>query len=126
MNDKTKAQIDAAFDHVYTDIETFVKVCAREHTIANLGQSLEELSRRAFTSSPERLVDNCYSCLYQDCESDEMADGIQEEYLSWLKDARRDAQKVLKAGLPLTLRNARDAFELKGPFAAKAKKSRKK
>lgn len=122
MNDKTKAQIDAAFDYVYEDVEAFVKVCAREHTIANLGQSLEDLARRAFSSSPEHLVNNCYSTFYGDCESEEMANGVTDEYRAWLKDARRDAQKVLKAGLPLTLKNARDAFELKGQFAKKAKK----
>jgi hypothetical protein len=50
-----------------------------------------------------------------------MADGVWDEYKSWVKQAKKDATRVQKAGLPLTLANARLAFENKGPFAKKTK-----
>jgi hypothetical protein len=103
--------------HVWTDLEKFIQMCAREHTIANMGQEVEDFDTHG---RPEHVVDNAYHQMLNDiCTEDEMVDGIEEEYRSWLKDARRDALRVQKAGLPLCLWNARLAFENKGPFAKK-------
>lgn len=114
--------IKAAHDHVWTDFEAFIKMVAKEHAIANMGQDLSDFVHRGFTPKPEQVVDFAWSSFMGDMESDEMAEGTMDEYRSWLKDARRDAEKVRKAGLPLTLANVTLAFELKGPFAKKTRK----
>lgn len=101
--------------HVWTDLEKFVRMCAREHTIANMGQEVEDFDPGG---RPEHVVDNAYQQMLNDiCTEDEMVDGIEDEYRSWLKDARRDALRVQKAGLPLTLENSRRAFMNEFPFA---------
>lgn len=111
----------AASNHVWTDFEKFVKMCAKEHAIANMGQCFEALSGNS-ARNPELIVESAFSQLRNDCESDEMAEGVWEEYQSWLKDARRDALLVQKAGLPLTLANTQLAFNKQGPFAKKRSK----
>ncbi len=115
-----KQLIDAAFDHVYADTESYIRDIAREHTIANLGSSLEELVGRHGNMEPRYVIGAAFSCLANDHACEGLS--LDPEYRSWLKDARRDAALVVKAGLPMTIRNARDAFEFKGPFAKKAKK----
>jgi hypothetical protein len=89
-----------------------------------MGQDLADFCNRGYKLKPEELVEFAWGCFMGDMESDEMAEGTMDEYRSWLKDARRDAEKVRKAGLPLTLANATLAFELKGPFAKKARKTK--
>lgn len=120
--------IKAAEDYVWTDFEKFVRMLAKEHTVANMGFDLGEAFQGYGSRNipPDLVVEMAYNTLYQGSESDEMAEGIEEEYRSWLKDARRDAEKVRKAGLPLTLANASLAFELKGPFAKRPRKTSKK
>jgi len=112
-----KSLITQAFAVVYTDVDQLVKDQAMEHTIANMGQCLEDFARSSMPA--DRLIRLCYQDLRQQCESDEMADGIDEEYRDWLKEARKSVAMVQKKGLPLTLTNTRDAFERKGAFAAK-------
>jgi uncharacterized protein YifE (UPF0438 family) len=111
---------EAASSHVWTDFDKFVTMCAKEHAIANMGQSFEDLAGYG-ANRPELIVEQAFSQLRNDCESDEMADGVWDEYKSWVKQAKKDATRVQKAGLPLTLANARLAFENKGPFAKKTK-----
>jgi hypothetical protein len=121
-----KEIIDAAFAYVYPSAEELIKVAAKEHAIANMGQELADAfsgyGRGLFESKPQELVPLRFSQLVGDCESDEMADGVDAEYREWLKTARKDVGRVQKAGLPLTLANVRDAFENKGVFAKKSKK----
>ena len=114
-NPAKQAIIDRALNHVYTDLETYVRDIAREHTVANMGQDLEWLmgSPSFYEKRPETLISGCYNQLRNDCESDEMADGIHDEYRSWVKDARRDAAIVQKNNLSLTIANAMLAFERK-------------
>lgn len=112
---KTTDRVEQAMNHVWADFEAYVRMLAKEHTIANMGQDLAALGAHA--ASSETYVAAAYSQLLTDCESDEMADGIEEEYREWLKQARSDAEAVRGANLPLTLANARLAFEKKGPFA---------
>ena len=115
----TKSQlITLAFQHVYTDVERFKKDIAKEHCIANMGQRLEDFMHGA-TGRPEDVISRAYSSFYGQSESDEMADGIADEMRSWLKEADKQIKAVQKAGLPLTMENARLAFEKKGPFAKK-------
>jgi len=109
---------EVASSHVWTDFDKFVRMCAQEHTIANMGQCFESLVGHS-SSKPELIIAQAYSQLRNDCESDEMADGIEDELKYWLKVAKKDATRVQKAGLPLTLANARLAFENQGPFAKK-------
>lgn len=118
--DKT-AGLQQALEHVWTDLEAFIKMCAKEHTIANLGQDLRDYVHGTYRD-PQYIVDGAYQQFLNDiCTDDDMVDSIEDEYRSWLKDARRDALLVQKAGLPLTLANARMAFEKQGPFAKKKK-----
>ena len=128
--------IKAALDHVYTDEQKLIEDCAKEHAIANMGQTLKGIISSGygaqsaiarFTKNPEQLVSACYSAFYGGSESEEMADGIDRERRSFLKDSKRDVAKVKKAGLPLTIANARLAFLNKPPFdkaSAQKKKSR--
>lgn len=127
--------IKAALDHVYADEQKLIEDCAREHSLVNMGQSLKQLIRSSwgsdaierFTKNPEQLVGACYNAFYQGSESDEMAEGIDRERRSFLKDSKRDVARVKKAGLPLTIANARLAFLGKPPFdkaPAKGKKAR--
>ncbi len=116
--------IKQAYEHVWTDFEKFVRMCAQEHTIANMGFELADHMLGYGSERPENIVAAAYNSLYQSSESDEMAEGIEDEFRSWLKDARKDGLRVQKSGLPLTLANARLAFENKGPFAKKPRKVR--
>lgn len=117
----TKKQIiDLAFQHVYTDVEAFRKDIAKEHCIANMGQELGDFVDGHF-KDPARVISWAYNAFYQQSESDEMAEGIDEEMRSWLKEADKQIKAVQKKGLPLTMENARLAFEKKGPFAKKTK-----
>lgn len=130
--------IKAALDHVYTDEQKLIEDCAKEHAIANMGQTLKGIissgyggygtqSVARFTKNPEQLVSACYSAFYGGSESEEMADGIDCERRSFLKDSKRDVAKVKKAGLPLTIANVHLAFLSKPPFdkaSAPKKKSR--
>jgi len=124
--DRPTAQqlVDAAFAYVYTDPYRLVQDAAKEHTIANMGQSLEELVTRAHCSlaRPEGIVSSAYSALASDCAMEEV--DIDDERLSWVKDARRDVALVQKKGLPLTLANVRHAFEFTGPFEKKGAKKK--
>lgn len=119
-----KQIIEAAFAHVYTDAEELIKDAAREHTIANLGQELEDFLQPSeyLLKNPQKVFHDCFNGLYSQSESDEMADALQEEYRDWQKRSRKDVEKVQKKKLPLTMTNVRLAFENKGPFEKKARK----
>jgi hypothetical protein len=123
-----KEIVALAFAYVYPNVDELIKAQAREHTIANMGFSVEQMLERfsltGLEKTPDRVIDLAWSGLMGDMESDEMADGVNDEYRAWLKDAKRDALLVQKAGLPLTLDNTRQAFEKTGQFAKK--KSNKK
>lgn len=116
--DEKQALIEAAFDHVHADVAELTKQVAAEHAIVNMGQDITDFVAYA-SQKPESILYSCYRSFYQQSESDEMADGTEQEYRSWLKTAARDIKKVQKKGLPLTVRNVREAFLLKGPFAKK-------
>lgn len=121
---KTKNEsIELATLHVWTDFEAFIKMLAKEHTVANMGMDLVDFVGRGYVPKPEDVVNYAFNGLMNDMESDEMADGVQDEYRSWLKQGRKDAERVRKAGLPLTLANAALSFENKGPFAKKVRKT---
>jgi hypothetical protein len=109
------AAIEAALDHVHTDVEVLIKQCASEHAVINMGQSLEDWFPYG-TPSPERLFEQCFSNFYQASESDEMAEGTEDERRSWMKTSKKDVAKVKKAKLPFTVRNVRAAFLCEGPF----------
>jgi hypothetical protein len=125
-----KQLVAGALAHVYTDVDRLIKAAAQEHTIANLGQSLEDhissYMADDYTKHPERLVPGAYSMLRQDCESDEMAGAIEDEYDSWLKQAKKDIVRVQAKNLPLTLENMRAAYMNEGPFAGDRKPAKKK
>ena len=112
------AAIEAAMDHVFTDVVELVKQCAGEFAISNMGQSLEDFMYGGPTK-PESLLYGCYSSFYQQSESDEMADGTNDEYKSWVKSLTKEVKRVQKAKLPLTPRNVRAAFMKEGVFATK-------
>ena len=119
-----KDLIAAAFAYVYPDAEALIKDVAKEHTIANMGQNLEDfiVATEWLEKNPQQLVGSCYNSFYDQSESEEMAEGIEDERKSWLKQAKKDVALVQKKGLPLTLENVRLAFEKKGPFERKSKK----
>ena len=119
--EQKKETIEAAFNHVHTDVENLIKQAASEHAIANMGQVLEDFFPYG-QPNLEKFFSQCFSIFYQQSESDEMAEGLEAERKEWMKDAKRDVAAVQKKGLPLTMRNVRDAFEFKGPFAKKKKK----
>jgi hypothetical protein len=84
---------------VHATEESLIKATAVRHTVINLGQNWPEIMH-----------------LTQLAESDEMYDGVIDEYKSWLKDAKKEVKMVVKAKLPLTLANTELAFSRKGPF----------
>ena len=110
-----KAAIEAAFDHVHTDIDHLIKQVAGEHALINMGMTLEENLGWYLPESKDVLY-SAFNSLYQQSESDEMADGTMDEYKSWVKQAKKDVALVKKAKLPLTPRNVRAAFLKEGPF----------
>lgn len=113
-----KQFIDLAFQHVYEDVEKFRKDIAKEHCIANMGQELSDFIHST-SGHPKDAIAQAYGSFYQQSESDEMAEGIDDEMKSWLKEADKQIKAVQKKKLPLTMENARLAFEKKGPFAKK-------
>ncbi len=113
------AAIEAAMDHVFTDVVELVKQCAGEFAISNMGQSMEDWMPYFGGDRPEKLLYACYSSFYQSSESDEMADGTNDEYKSWVKSLTKEVKRVQKAKLPLTPRNVRAAFMKEGVFATK-------
>jgi hypothetical protein len=108
---RTKVQHAIAECVPYSDLESFAKAIAERHTVLNLGQPWPEVS---------------YQQLRSEAESDEMYDGIVEEFRSWLKDARKEANMVADAGLPWTLASAEDAFMKRGVFAKQKKAAPKR
>jgi hypothetical protein len=116
--------LQQALEYVWTDLEKFIKMCAKEHTIANMGYDLRDYVSGTYRD-PQYIVDQAYERFLNGiCADDDMVDGIEVEYRSWLEDARRDALLLQKAGLPLTLANTRMAFEKRGPFAKKQKRAK--
>lgn len=119
-----KSIIAAAFAYVYPDAESLIKDVAKEHCIANMGQNLEDFITASewLAKHPEQVISSCYSNFYGQSESDDMAEGIDEERRAWLKQAKKDVAAVQKKGLPLTMENVRLAFENKGPFEKKLRR----
>lgn len=112
-----KEAVQAAMTLVYEDFEAYVKDIAREHTIANLGQELEDHCG-SHNRDGKHVISSGFQQLREDCgETDESLQCVDDEYRSWLKEARKDAEKVRSAGLPLTIENSRLAFLKQGPFA---------
>lgn len=109
---KKSELVTQAMNVVYTDWEKYLRDIAREHTIANMGQDLESLMQGC-REVPEHVISDAFNQLRNDCESDEMADGVDEEFRSWLKQAKKDAAVVKKLGLPWTIDNSRLVFEKK-------------
>lgn len=117
----TKANVlKAAQEYEWDDADALVKAIAQEHTILNLGATVEEYIYG--NVEPSRVISTAFHGMRQayGSEGEELLDGIEDEYRSWVKNARKDVATIEKLGLPLTLANARRAFE--GEF----KKSRKK
>lgn len=116
-----KELIDATFQFVFPTPEDLADAHAKEMTLSNMGQTLAnyvDVPKRAPTAHFLRtLVTFAYADYFQGSESDEIAKCISDEHMSWVKDAKKDVAKVVKKGLPLTLANARLAWEEKGPFA---------
>lgn len=117
-----KEAVAIIFSHVFTSPEEFAKNVATEHAIANMGQSLEDL-----ISSPEWAVKRPQDAIlnaWSQFASDAAGEGIdiEDERRSWKKEGEKTAKAVQKAGLPMTMENARLFFEKKGPFAKKTKK----
>jgi hypothetical protein len=96
---KTKDLRDKLENEVHATEESLIKATAVRHTVINLGQNWPEIMH-----------------LTQLAESDEMYDGVLDEYKSWLKDAKKEVKMVVKAKLPLTLASTELAFSRKGPF----------
>jgi hypothetical protein len=124
MSMTRKQLIEAAFKHVYPPglVEELISAAAAEHTIANLGQSLEQLisTGNDWGNVYTAIIPLAYARLREESASEGI--DIEDEYQDWLKQARKDVAQVQKKGLPLTLENVRMAFEMKGPFAKKKKK----
>ena len=116
--DEKKKAIEAAFDHVHTDVERLIKQAASENAVVNMGQSIEDWFPY-FDPGPETLLERCFSNFYQSSESDEMAEGLEDERRAWVKTAKRDVAAVQKKKLPLTVRNVQDACFKRGAFAKK-------
>jgi len=116
--EEVKQAIEAALDHVHTDEAVLLKQCTSEHAILNMGQTVEDFATYVY-GDPARFFEACFSSFYQQSESDEMAEGLEDERRSFTKYVKADIKAVKKAKLPLTVRNCRDAYEKKGPFAAK-------
>lgn len=122
MTEAKKVALAAVMSYEFIDLERFVKTVAQEHTIANLGQDIfDRISPEMALRQPQGAVGAAFQQLREDCESDELCDGVDEEYRGWLKTARKDVAELVKRGATLTLENARLAFEKKGPFAPKKK-----
>ncbi len=118
--------IEAVLNYPYATPEALIDAHAKEMTLGNMGQSLADYAHlprptasRPVPSMPDlsTVVTRAYDEFYQSSESDEIAKCIADEHRSWVKSAKKDVTKVVKGGLPLTLANARLAWEEKGPFA---------
>lgn len=113
-----KIAIEAALDHVHTDVEHLIKQVAGEHALVNMGMTLED-QMNWHVGKPENLLYDCFNSFVQQSESDEMERGTRQEYRSWVKVAKKDIAAVKKAKLPLTARNVRASFLKEGPFKKK-------
>jgi len=118
-----KELIALAFAHVYTDEEKFVEAQAMEHTIANAGLSIRDhlsYGTTWFETHPDEVIEVIPSAFNQ-MREDFGGEGvdIEPEMRDWKKQAKKDTKLILKAGLPMTMANARLAFEKKGPFVVK-------
>jgi len=106
-------------EHVYSDRVELTYDVAREHTIANMGAALEDFIHGYM--QPEHAVKSAYA-EFRSAYGHEMGDeaqGVDAECCSWVEQAHEDVAMVVAAGLPLTLSNARAAFERRPPFDGK-------
>jgi hypothetical protein len=143
MEARTKMNKDqvlkAIYEHVWTNMEEFVKTRAQERTIANLGEELGDYVTGDM--SPERAVEiafnramgnpiihfedddfandvmETYRSMLKNPQVDTVIESFMDEYDWWLPRVREEAKRIQEAGLPLTLANAQLVFEHKGPFA---------
>ena len=114
-----KELIEAALNHPYATPADLAEAFAKECAVTNMGMTLEMFvdgTREGVVPDLSRVIPGAYSRFYQQSESDEMADGIDAERKSFLKDARKAARAVRDAKLPLTLAGARLAYFGKPPF----------
>ena len=118
-----KQIIAAAFAYVYTDADKLIQDVAKEHAIANMGHELGDFitEREWLSKHPEQVISSCWNNWMGQIESDEMADGQNDERKVWLKQAKKDVAAVQKKKLPLTMENVMLAFEGKGPFEKKTR-----
>jgi len=105
--------VTQAMNVVYTDWEKYIRDIAREHTIVNMGQCLEYLMDGYRSCNPEHVISDAFNQLRNDCETDEQAESIDDEFRSWVKQAKKDAAVIKKLGLPWTIDNSRLVFEKK-------------
>lgn len=117
-----KLVIELVYSVVYTDVEAYTKDIAREHTILNMGQSLENSIQGPadmYVKLAERRQFISYAFnRWMECEEG-MEDAYNKEYKSWVSHAKKQVKEIQKAGVPLTLQSARDHWERKGAFAKK-------
>jgi len=116
METTSKQQvIDAALDHAFAAVGLLVQAFAMRFALENWGQRLiHHLPPRC---TPDRVYSACWNSLYQGSESDDMAAGLELERAHWTKEGKRVAAMVQAKGLPLTMRNAEDAWYERGAFA---------
>ena len=114
-----QALIALAYAHVYEDAEQLIQDFTRTFALTNSGQVLTDYvsSPSLAQRHPGSILRGCWSSFYGQAEGDEMAAGMEAERKSWLKDAKRCVKAVQKKGLPLTMKNAEDAWSNRGAFA---------
>jgi hypothetical protein len=107
--------ITLAYNVVYDDPKLLIEDFAKVFALTNMGQQLVDFigSPTLAARMPGSILRGCYNALYQDSESDEMARGTEAERKGWLKDARKVVKLLQQQKLPLTMRNAEDAWRAK-------------
>lgn len=116
METASKQQvINAALDHVFGAVTLLVQAFAMRFALENWGQRLvHHLPPRC---TPDRVYSACWNSLYQGSESDDMAAGLEDERAHWAKEGERVVAMVQAKGLPLTMRNAENAWYEREDFA---------
>lgn len=117
--DLKQSILNAALDYVYPSAAQLEEDFARRFALENMGQRLID-HLQSIRVTPDRVYSSCWNSLYQGSESDEMAQALEAERKHWHKEGKTVVGRVMAKGVPLTMRNAEDAWYGRGPFAKPA------
>ena len=107
-SEKIMKLVSQAYEIVYMDDLAFVVNIAREFAISNSGMDVADFVHAA--CKPEHVFAAAWDAFVSQLESDEQAEGCEEEFSDWRRRAKQMIVDLDAAGASHTVGNARNVF----------------